>query len=75
MSSDLDIVRLYPFHIVAWYCIMECHAGLRDRQKAAEVRRKLDELVRRDARSAEMFRKYGRLMPSIARSEREVSAA
>lgn len=70
-----DIVRLHPFHIVAWYCIMECHERLHNHKKATEARVKLYTLIRKDARSAEMYRKYGHLMPLITQSDQEVSVA
>jgi radical SAM superfamily enzyme YgiQ (UPF0313 family) len=70
-----DIVRLHPFHIVAWYCIMECYERLNNHQKATETRDKLYTLIHQDARSAEMYSKYRDLMPLITKSDQEVSVA
>lgn len=67
-----DIVRLHPFHIVAWYCIMECYERLNNHQKATEIRDKLYTLLRQDARSAEMYSKYRDLMPLITKTDQEV---
>ncbi len=60
-----DIVRVYPFHVVAWYCIMECYEGLQDHENALRTKEELMDLIKHDKRSEDMFRKYGDLMPRI----------
>ena len=66
-----DVVRVYPFHVVAWYCIMECYQGLGKDAEAAVVRQELLARIRNDVRSAEMFRKYHDLMPRIDGADEE----
>ncbi|MCK9602768.1 MAG: radical SAM protein [Candidatus Omnitrophica bacterium] len=64
-----DIVIHFPFHIIAWHCLMRCYQGLGDIEKAKEITRKIAVLINSDKRSAEMFAKYGRLLPESSGEE------
>ena len=57
-----DIVRVYQYHIVAWFCIMKCYKKLNNKKKADETKKKIDFLIKKDNRSLEMFQKYKHLM-------------
>jgi anaerobic magnesium-protoporphyrin IX monomethyl ester cyclase len=61
-----DVVSRYPFHVIAWYCIMECYRGLGDEGKAKRVEMHLRKLIQSDKRAAEMFAKYGDMIGPFA---------
>lgn len=61
-----DVVKLYPFQIIGWYCIMLCYERLGEKNKSEETRQKLHSLLQTDERSIEMYRKYADLMPHYA---------
>lgn len=60
-----DIVEMYPFHIMGWYCIMECYQALGDKEKADQKKNKITALIQSDKRATEMFLKYNDLMPDL----------
>ncbi|MGE5328830.1 MAG: radical SAM protein [Deltaproteobacteria bacterium] len=60
-----DIVKAYPFHIVGWYCIMECYEGMGDIEKAESVKNKIIEKIKNDERSAKMLAQHHDLMPKM----------
>ena len=60
-----SIVFRYPFHIIAWYSMMECYGALGDPRKAAKIRNKIDQLLLADPLAADMLRKYGDLVPRL----------
>jgi tetratricopeptide (TPR) repeat protein len=61
-----DVVSRYPFHVIAWYCIMECYRGLGDEGQAKKVETDLRRLIQSDKRAAEMFAKYGDMIGPFA---------
>lgn len=61
-----DVVSRYPFHVIAWYCIMECYRGLADEGQAKRVEMDLRKLIQSDKRAAEMFAKYGDMIGPFA---------
>ncbi len=61
------IANKHSFHIVAWYCIMECYKKLGKTEKANEIKQQIVELIDNEKRATDMFEKYGDLMPSIDR--------
>jgi len=60
-----DIVETYPFHIIGWYCIMECQRLLGNLDEAAETEKTILNLIRADRRAQKMCEKYGDLMPDL----------
>jgi anaerobic magnesium-protoporphyrin IX monomethyl ester cyclase len=60
-----DILNLYPFHIIAWYCIMECYKEMNDYSRANSAENKIKQLIEEDKRSKEMYHKYGDLISNI----------
>jgi len=58
-----DILRAYPFHIIAYYCLRECYTLLGNEAEATATGMRMDELIRTDKRAHEMFVKYHDLMP------------
>lgn len=60
-----DVVRVYPFHIVAWYCIMKCHQGMGSGQQAESTLAHLSRLLATDDRAARMYARYCALMPDL----------
>jgi radical SAM superfamily enzyme YgiQ (UPF0313 family) len=60
-----DVVRVYSFHVVAWYCIMKCHQALGFHQEAKRVQDRLCRLVADDDRAARMYKRYCSLMPDF----------
>lgn len=57
-----DIVLRYPFHIIAWHCLMECYKGLGDNVKVEQIKGTVENLIKTDKRAEDMFIKYGDLM-------------
>ncbi len=60
-----DICIAYPFHIVAWYCIMECYLKMGKIDEAQKIYDTIFMQIDSDKRSAEMFTKYGDMMPIL----------
>ncbi len=61
-----DVVSRYPFHVIAWYCIMECYRGLGDEGQTKRVEIDLRKLIQSDKRAAEMFANYGDMIGPFA---------
>jgi len=64
-----DVVEMYPFHIIGWYCIMECYQALGDEKNFRQTKEKISSLIKSDKRAAEMFTKYNNLMPNFEADE------
>ena len=60
-----DVVRVYPFHAVAWYCIMKCHQAMGSGTEAERAHDRFYRLVATDDRAARMYHRYRSLMPDI----------
>lgn len=60
-----DVVRVYTFHILAWYCLRQCYRGLGDAHRADEVTQKIASLLASDSRSQKMQAQYGHLVPDL----------
>ncbi len=58
-----DVIKLYPFQIVGWYCIMLCYEKMNDAENASKMREKMDHLMKTDERAVEIYQKYSDLMP------------
>lgn len=53
-----DITLRYPFHIIAWYCIMKCYKHLNDFENVIKVEKEIKNLIKTDKRALEMYTKY-----------------
>jgi tetratricopeptide (TPR) repeat protein len=60
-----DIVIKYPFHIIGWYCMMECYEKLGMTGEARRMVERIRELIKTDKRAIAMYRKYSYLMPAF----------
>ena len=60
-----DVVLRHPFHIVAWYCILDCYRKMGDLKQAAFERKRILSLIKKDSRAMAMFRKYEDLIPDL----------
>ena len=60
-----DVVRVYPFHIVAWYCIMKCHQGMGAGEQVESTHQHLGRLIATDDRAARMYERYRFLIPDF----------
>ena len=65
ISLYKDIIARYPFHIIAWYSMMECYENLENKEKTNEISDKIKEIIKEDNLSLDMFKKYNDLMPKI----------
>lgn len=63
-----DIVETYPFHIIGWYCIMECYKHLGDFEQVHRIYEKINNLIKYDKRAYEMFHKYNDLIPNFIKN-------
>jgi magnesium-protoporphyrin IX monomethyl ester (oxidative) cyclase len=61
-----DVTLQYPFHIVAHYCISECHANMGEKDQAASVLTHIANLIATNSEAKKMFNKYHHLMPKFA---------
>jgi tetratricopeptide (TPR) repeat protein len=68
-----DIVIKYPFHIIGWYCLMQCYQNLKDFAKMKQIDRKIRDLIKSDARSTKMFHNYKDLMSDFKLSPDETT--
>ncbi len=57
-----DIVDVHPFHVIAWYCIIECYKKLGDIKQVKCTSEYLQKIIQNDKRAMDMFEKYGSLM-------------
>lgn len=62
ISIYKDILSRHPFHVIAWYCIMQCYKSLGEEDRSRETEKILQELIKTDERAADMFIKYGDLL-------------
>jgi len=58
-----DILDEYPFHIIALSCLIKCYEGLKNFERAHEVKKKLLKLLENDKRSQDMYAKHSDLVP------------
>jgi radical SAM superfamily enzyme YgiQ (UPF0313 family) len=58
-----DILDAYPFHIIALSCLIKCYEGLKNFERAHEVKKKLLKLLENDKRSQDMYAKHSDLVP------------
>jgi hypothetical protein len=63
ISLYKDIITRYPFHIVAWYSMMECYEEMGDEKRSKEISDTIRRLIRTDSLAGDMFSKYSDLMP------------
>lgn len=61
-----DIAKKHPFHVVAWYCIMECYQEWGRETEAEAVKTLLLDLIKTDSRAGDMYEKYQNLMPRLS---------
>jgi pentatricopeptide repeat protein len=61
-----DILSRIPYHIVAWYCIMECYLKLKKMKKAEEIKNRMKKLIQSDNRAKKMYLKYKDMMPKYS---------
>jgi len=54
---------MHPYHIIGWYCLMECYEGLNNFLKVSEIKTNLHTLIKNDSRAQEMYNKYAHLIP------------
>jgi len=66
ISLYKDIIERYPFHIVAWYSIMECYEEMGDKEQSKEISDTIGRLIQADSLAADMFAKYSDLMPKYS---------
>jgi anaerobic magnesium-protoporphyrin IX monomethyl ester cyclase len=57
-----NITAQYSFHIIAWYCIMECHRSLGNIELSERLEKNLQKLIKTDKRATAMYEKYSDLM-------------
>lgn len=60
-----DIVRVYPFHIIALYCLLECYEALGDFKESEQMNKSIGDLIKTNKNAHDMFVKYNDLMPKI----------
>ena len=60
-----DIVAKFPFHVVAWHCLLYCEEHLWHEQEAADLKRHIAEVIETNGLAREMFLKYRELIPRI----------
>jgi len=65
ISIYQDILESYPFHIIGWYCVMECYRLMGDYAMATKIKEKINDLIKSDSRANEMFVKYKDLIPNV----------
>jgi anaerobic magnesium-protoporphyrin IX monomethyl ester cyclase len=54
-----DIANAYPYHVIAWACLLRCHIGLGDKEKAQQDRVQIENLLANDHRAMDMQKRYG----------------
>lgn len=60
-----DIIAKFPFHVIAWYCIMECERLMGDTDSARFTYNHIIDLIKTNIVAKEMFLKYKDYMPII----------
>jgi len=65
ISMFEDIINRYPFHIIAWYSMMECYRELENREKVGEIEERIKELVLTNTLAKDMYNKYNDLMENL----------
>ena len=60
-----DILRYYPFHIIARYCLIKCYGALGMQDKVQDEKNKIISLINEDDNAKEIFDKYSDMMPDI----------
>lgn len=58
-----DILDVYPFHIIGWYCLAECYRAREEQARVEEIEAKIRNLVETDSRSKKMYDSYRDMMP------------
>lgn len=66
-----DILRSYPFHIIALYCMGECYKGLGDFAMSDRINKQILVLMQENKGAAEMYEKYSDLMHDFSLSEKQ----
>lgn len=59
------ITREYPFHLFGWWGRMVSFEGMRQKEKAEEIRQKIHYLIENDDKAASMYAKYGHMLPGF----------
>jgi anaerobic magnesium-protoporphyrin IX monomethyl ester cyclase len=62
------IANKYPFHLIAFDCLLRCYRGLGRLESVQATEAHLKEAFRSDERAQEMFRKYGELLQPATRT-------
>ncbi|MFQ5965698.1 MAG: radical SAM protein [Candidatus Scalinduaceae bacterium] len=63
-----SILARYPFHVVAWYSMMECFQALRNMEKVEAIKQEIKELIRTNPLASDMYNKYKDLMVKSEKS-------
>ncbi len=59
-----DIVAKFPFHVIAWYCLMHCEESLGHLDEASRICGHIVGLLKTNPLAREMARKYDALVPA-----------
>jgi len=62
ISLFKEVLASFPFHIIAWYCMIKCYEAMGDEAEAAKVGKRIDALIDENELSRQMYLKYGALM-------------
>jgi len=57
------IIKLYEFHIIAWYSILYCYKKLYNTEGIQKAENQIKSLLESDERAIEMYKKYPQYIP------------
>jgi len=60
-----DIVAKFPFHVIAWYCLMRCEELLGREERRESLELHIADTIGTNALTREMYDKYRDLMPGL----------
>jgi len=60
-----DIVAKFPFHVIAWYCLMRCEELLGREERRESLELHIADTIGTNALAREMYDKYRDLMPGL----------
>jgi uncharacterized radical SAM superfamily protein len=60
-----DIVAKFPFHVIAWYCLMRCEELLGREERRESLEWHIADTIGTNALAREMYDKYRDLMPGL----------
>lgn len=60
-----DILMKFPFHVIAWYCLMRCETLLGCKERAVSLELHIADTIGTNPLAREMYDKYRDLMPEL----------